>query len=60
MTPESFIAAQKRLGKSRPAFAAALCIAPNSATSCAKGRHPIPLTVRLAISALLHGLPPAC
>jgi len=59
MTGESFKAHRERLGMSRAAFARALGIAPNSATAYELGRREIPLTVRLAIAALLFGLPPA-
>ena len=59
MTPTAFIAARERLGMTRGAFAQAVGIAPNSVTAYEKGRYPVPLTVRLAIAALLYGLPPA-
>lgn len=57
MTPEQFRQAQKRLGMSRAAFARALGISYNSSTKYAT-KGGAPLTVRLAISALLWGLPP--
>lgn len=65
MTPERFTSHQERLGMSRAAFARALGINKDTATAYAQGRWrnnkpaPIPLTVRLAISALLMGYPPA-
>ena len=59
MTPQAFIAARERLKMTRAAFAEALGIAPNTVTAYEKGRYPVPLTVRLAISALQAGYPPA-
>jgi DNA-binding XRE family transcriptional regulator len=59
MTPAAFIAARERLGMTRGAFAASLGIAPNTVTAYERGKYPVPLTVRLAIAALLYGLPPA-
>ena len=59
MTPAAFIAARERLHMTRAAFAAALGLAPNTVTAYERGRYPVPLTVRLAISALQNGFPPA-
>ena len=59
MTPATFTATRERLGMTRGAFASALGIAPNTHTAYEQGKRPIPLTVRLAIAALLYGLPPA-
>ena len=59
MTSDQFTEAYKRLSMSRAAFASAIGIAPNTATAYAHGKSPVPLTVRLAIAALLYGLPPA-
>jgi DNA-binding XRE family transcriptional regulator len=59
MTPSAFTAARERLGMTRGAFASALGIAPNTVTAYERGRYPVSLTVRLAIAALLYGLPPA-
>lgn len=59
MTPTAFIATRQRLGMNRIKFAGALGISRNSVTSYESGERPVPLTVRLAIAALLYGLPPA-
>lgn len=59
MTPEAFTATRQRLGMNRVKFAEALGISRNSVTAYEAGTYPVPLTVRLAITALLYGLPPA-
>lgn len=59
MTPAGFTAARERLGMNGVQFARALGIGGNSLIRYEKGRAPVPLTVRLAIAALLYGLPPA-
>lgn len=59
MTPADFTATRERLGMTRGAFASALGLAPNTVTAYEQGRRPVPFTVRLAIAALLYGLPPA-
>lgn len=59
MTSERFTATHERLGLSRAAFARALGINKNTALAYASGRQEIPLTVCLAIAALLNGLDPA-
>jgi transcriptional regulator with XRE-family HTH domain len=57
-TAAEFNAAQQRHGISRREFARRIGIAPNSATSYAFGRKPIPLTVVLAIAAVEAGIGP--
>lgn len=59
MTPGELTAARERLGMTRVAFSSALGIAQNSLAAYESGKRPVPLTVRLAIAALLYGLPPA-
>jgi len=58
MTPTEFTTAHKQLGLSRAAFCRLIGIAPNSGTAYASGRKPIPLTVALAVAAVMRGLKP--
>jgi len=58
MTPAEFITAHKHLGLSRAAFCRALGIALNTGTAYASGKYPVPLTVALAVAALMRGLKP--
>jgi transcriptional regulator with XRE-family HTH domain len=60
MTAADFKTARERLGLSRIAFAETLGISRNSVTAYESGKRPVPLTVRLAIAAVLFGLPPYC
>jgi transcriptional regulator with XRE-family HTH domain len=56
MTPVDLKAARARLGLSRIAFAETLGISRNSVTAYESGKRPVPLTVRLAIAAVLLGI----
>lgn len=57
MTPQSFIAWRKRLGLSQAKAAEALGMGKRQIQKYEAGT-PIPLTVRLAMSAIAHGIPP--
>lgn len=58
MTAADFLAARKRLGLSRAAFARQLGLSENAATGYELGRNRIPRYIALATAALLFGLPP--
>jgi DNA-binding XRE family transcriptional regulator len=59
MAPASLKSHRERLGLSQAALSRALGMSKNTIGAYEAGRHEIPLHVALAISALLHGLPPA-
>jgi len=59
MTSASIIAARERLGLRRVAFCAALGLSRNALLHYEQGKTTIPRYIALAITALLHGLPPA-
>jgi transcriptional regulator with XRE-family HTH domain len=59
MNAAGFTATRKRLGMTRIGLAGALGISRNTVTAYEKGDQPVPLLVRLALAALLFGLPPA-
>ncbi len=58
MTSAEFTTSHEQLGLSRAAFCREIGISLNSGTAYAKGRYPVPLTVSLAVAALMRGLKP--
>jgi DNA-binding XRE family transcriptional regulator len=58
MTDTEFNTASKHLGISRAAFCRLIGISLNTGTAYSKGRYPVPLTVALAIAAVMRGLKP--